>query len=329
MSSSFAIISFAIIIVMLAPGAVASAAPTIEGCVLTTSVALEAAPADEATPDDEATPEGESASELELKKQREVELLMRARELFGQGQAKFEVGDHPGAIESWQEAYDLLPLCKRSQLFAPLGSAYWSAYHGSGNEEHLQRAKTMYTYNLDSIGVNNQQARADTQAQLAEIEAELRRREAERLEQARRKAAAEALAAERARQQQREQAERKARAQAERRRFRLSMILGGSSAGLGVVSLSMMTAGLALGARVERDGETLALDPNPRRHELRDLIGPGTTYNRLAWASGAAGGVLVVSGLTVMVVSLVQHRRFETRTQERVTASVRGLEVRF
>ena len=114
------------------------------------------------------------------------------------------------------------------------------------------------------------------------------------------------------------------------RRFRLHAGAGGTLAGLGLVSLGTMAAGLALGDRVDQEGEgLLAADPSSPPEKFQSLRRQGTAYNRLAWATGAIGGALLISGTTVVIVAAVRRKLGKKGIRARLYPGAQGLEVRF
>lgn len=257
------------------------------------------------------------------------------RELVVEGEARFKQQDYVGAIEPWQQAYELLTLCERVQLFVPLASAHWRAYQTDLNQEHLRQAKAMFDRGLESVGVMDEWTRRDAQAQLAEVEAEIDRLQAARLQQEQEQAARDAVEQERQRERERQQraqaVEREAQLQRTQRRIRISMGIGAASVGLGIGSLSAMVVGLRLGANTERAGAASADDPNSTYEARQDLLDQGENFNRMAWTTGIIGGALVAAGTTLLVVNTIRRRRLprQPQTQARLAPRLYSMEVRF
>lgn len=256
----------------------------------------------------------------------ESERFARTAELFSQGMERFEREDYAGAIDLWQQAYDLVTLRDRINLFVPLGHAHWRAYQTDGDQEHLRQAQKMFERGVEALGAWEHHTRRDVEVELNAVEAELARLKAKREKQQRDQAVREAVERERRRQRRDELAKRKA--DEERRRFRLSLGVGGAATGLGVISLTAMTAGLGLGARVNRLGaESVAKGGSPE--DRQTLRVKGMAYNRTAWTAGAVGSALMVTGATVLVLVVRQHRKFRDKQQARLGSSRHRLEVRF
>lgn len=295
---------------MLAPGPALAIAPA-EDPQPAQDTPVESLPADE--------PEGPTDAHF-----------ARIRELIIEGEARFKNQDYAGAIEPWQQAYELLTLCERVQLFVPLASAHWRAYQTDPNEEHLRQAKAMFDRGLESVGIMDERTRRDAQAQLVEVEAEIDRLEAERAQREREQAARDAVEQERLRlrrrQQQQDAAKREAEIERAHRRIRIAIGIGGGTIGLGGASLGAMTVALSLGAQIERRGADSMADAYEERQAL---LTRGEAYNRMAWATGAVGSALVLAGTTVLVVSMLRRRQLPRQTRARLAPSMHGMEVRF
>jgi len=79
-----------------------------------------------------------------------------------------------------------------------------------------------------------------------------------------------------------------------------TMISGGALLGLGVAGLGLMTYSLAWGAKVDTRGEAAVARGETDPEIFRELLREGTQANRLALISGAAAGVLVISGAALL-----------------------------
>lgn len=282
------------------------------------------------------------ADEAELASEESREQARRV-DLYDQGKRAYGAGDFVGAIEPWQKLYDTVPLLNRVDLFNKLGRAHWEAYQTDHDEEHLVQAQAMFERNLEAT-YGDAQAERDTREVLDKVDAELKHLQETRAQQEREDTARRAVEEEQARQRRREQAERQARREQEReraerqarldqkrRRFGVYAKAGGSVAGLGVASLVTAAVGMGLGAKVDRDGVELMATPDARPEEFQDLLRSGRAYNRLAVATTAIGGALVISGATMVVVAAVRLRRAEAEgsARARVVPSLAGMEVRF
>lgn len=252
----------------------------------------------------------------------------RELELYQEGKGLYDAKDFESAIGPWQELYDSVPLCERVPLFVQLGNAHWEAYRTDLNEEHLRQAKAMFERNLEAV-TGNEEARHYAQERLDEVETELQRLEDARKRRERAEAERAAIARENARREQEEQKRRQARLDDERRRSGLHVRVGGSVVALGAVSLATSAISMGLGASVDREGARLFDNPNAQPEEFLDLRRRGKTYNRVAIATGALGGALVLSGATVIVVAALRLRKAKHQAHARLGTGQYGLEVRF
>ena len=266
-----------------------------------------AAPPADAPPTDEATDQ-----DCDCDEQLSVDecVLARAIELNGQGQEKFEAGDYDGAIEVWEEAIILLPEAKRVRLAAPLANAHAKAYEVDGELAHLRKAQELFTAHLENLDASNEKAREETQAELAAIEAEFARIEAERDQKIR---AEEGIL--------REQALADAAADNNKRIRRIYNTVGGSLLGLGGASMVTLIVALAYGQSRDTLGDTYAVDVTIPQSQYDTLLAQGKAANTAAVVTGVVGGALLVSGVTVVVVGALkykQHRGKAARDQARV-----------
>lgn len=265
-----------------------------------------------------------------------------ARALIAQSQINREKRDYRGEVALLEQALEMLPPCRRQAIYSPLAQAYWEVYQLGKDELHLRAALDMFILHLESLTATEEQARATTEAKLAEVAKELvslkakqarrdaedkrRKEELARLEANR--IAKQAVKKERERQRQADLAKQRALAERERRRAQLHLAAGGATAGLGVVFLSAMAVGLQRGELVDREGAALAADPSVRPEDLRALLRQGTDYNRMAWATGTIGSALLISGAAVVAVA-VWRRGAKRHTQAGLAPRLHGLEVRF
>jgi hypothetical protein len=256
-----------------------------------------------------------------------------AKRLFAEGSSKYELGDCQGAIELWEQAYELLPLGLRAQLQVPLANAHVCAYESDEDPEHLRRAQVLFGDYLAALDAVDQQTRAEVEGllkqvsdTLAELEAEAERRKQELAE---REAIAreEAAKAETIQQMQ----DLDPWTDEQRRRFRIFNGVGGSLIGLGAAGLGVMATGLVLGENVDVRGSHLTVhDPYSEYARLRET---GRDYNVMAAVSGAIGGALLVSGVSMIVVAAVERRRAKLELERGKSARIRptgtGLELQF
>jgi hypothetical protein len=257
--------------------------------------------------------------------------LTRVRKLFALGAAKFDLGDCAGAIEAWEEAYEGSPLELRGQLQVPLANAHVCQYEADGDPDHMRRAEVLYRDYLEALDADDEETRAQTEAMLTDVRAELDRVEAEAKARERELAEREARA--------REEAAREIVAQQlqnldpyteeERRRFRRMTGLGGALLAAGAGSAGVMVVALALGQRVDKRGAALTPgDPYSKYAALRD---EGRAWNATATATGIVGGALLASGAAVLIVALLERERARQSISEaaRLRPRLTGLELQF
>ncbi|MEM9454637.1 MAG: hypothetical protein AAGF11_10695 [Myxococcota bacterium] len=266
----------------------------------------------------------------------EAEAIERERrfELYDRGSESYDAGDYAGAIEPWQELYDTIPLRDKTDLFTQLADAHWKAYQTDQEQEHLDQAKAMLERNLEHT-YGDEDAQRQTQEQLDAVEAELQRLEDARVQRKLEEAERTAVAREQARRRQEDLEQRKAKLDEKRRRFGVRVKVGGSLAGVGVASLVTAVVGMGLGEGVDRDGLAFDDDPDVSEEEVLVLERRGRAYNQLAVVTGAIGGALAISGVTVIVVASLRLRRAtgevqaQAPAQARVVPGILGVEVRF
>jgi hypothetical protein len=262
----------------------------------------------------------------------------RAQELFALGEASLELGQYDSTIALWQEAYDLLPAtmeAERAELEISLADVHRRAHEQQPDPEHLRSAKKLYSDHLARLDADHP-TRAELEAELAKVETELEAVEAAEAERARlaaeenrRKAEQAEAQLEAARAAEREMAERANAEALAQLRFRTRIGVGSSLAGIGVVSLGAMVAGLALGADVENRGKAADANPETPPEEFQKLHRNGTTYNQMAWATGVIGGAFLISGAVVVIVAMVERGRTRGNQRAQLRPWMHGLEVQF
>jgi len=262
------------------------------------------------------------------------DVLTRVRELFAAGSTQFELGDCAAAIKAWEQAYELAPLELRAQLQVPLANAHICQYEADGEPDHLRRAEVLFDDYLGDLDTAEVETRAETEAMLVDVRAEIERVEAAAAERERELAEREARA--------REQAAREIVSQQledldpftdqQKRRFRRKTGLGGSLLAGGAGATGIMIMALALGESVDRRGAALtAGDPYERYARLRD---EGKAWNATAIATGVVGGAMLASGAVVLVLALLERERawkkiMDAAPSARVGPRGAGLELRF
>jgi hypothetical protein len=270
---------------------------------------------------------------VEAGSQPELDPAAEARRLFAEGSAKYELGDCKGAIELWEQAYELLSLGLRGQLQVPLANAHVCAYEGDEDPEHLRRAQVLFGDYLAALDAADQQTRTEVEGLLAQVtstlaevqaEAERREQELDEREAVAREQAAKAVVIE-------QMQDLDPWTDEQRRRFRIFNGVGGSLIGLGAAGLGVMATGLALGESVDVRGSQLTVhDPYSKYAQLRET---GRDYNAMAAVGGALGGALLVSGVSLIVVAAVERKRakleLERSRSTRIRPTGAGLELQF
>lgn len=228
--------------------------------------------------------------------------LMTARDLHVRGEESFRKGDYLGAVEAWTQVLVLMP-DKEADLRVQLAHAHRSAYAVDGDEDHLRSARSLFMAQLESLE-SGDTARKDVEAEIAGIDATLAD-----IEEA--KARAQAKRDEAIRQEQiRRNDEALAAAEAEHQRNiqKIYYGVGGSLGGLGIGSLAAMTAFLSAGIRTDREGRDTASMSNVSAGRYQELLAEGEAYNRAAVATGVVGGVLTISGTSLLIVAALRRK---------------------
>lgn len=263
------------------------------------------------------------AATEEPSRESEVEAaLVRAGELFSQGQDRFETSDFAGAIDLWTRAYENLPdgpelAATRALLLANIAQAHVEAYAIDHEIDHLRRADVLFEDYLAMVDPDDAETRATVQAEREKIaqaiaahdQEEAARRQAEqnaRQEEARRQA--------RHARRQPAAKEDKGEPAARFNRSERAMILGGGlTLAFGIGTLGATGTFLWLRDEEEKDGRTAARQPSTTASELKDHRIRARRFNRLAISTGAASGVLTAIGLGLLGAARVHRVRRERR----------------
>lgn len=253
--------------------------------------------------------------------------LVKVAALASEAQTRFETADYAAAIDLWSQAYAALPVDpaygqQRSVLVYQIAQACVEAYAIDPQLTYLRKAERLFEAYVATLDATDREGIAAVQREREGLRAKIddaERREREAAEAERERAAAaererEAAAAREREARRREEevaaaaAVRRAAAELELRRWRARAIAGGVVLGAGVLGLGVMGYGLAWGRQVDRRGFAAEAD-GATGQELQDLLVEGTRANRLAIASGVAGGALVVAGAVLTAVSVKGQRR--------------------
>ena len=254
--------------------------------------------------------------------------LEQVSALVQEGQTRFDTADFAGAIELWTQAYAALPddpaYSKRRNVLAyQIARACAEAYTLDPEQLiYLRKAERLFDNYLKTIDPRDAGTIAKVEATLAELREKIRAAEAEdsaAADTTRADAEAAAAAARKEREDReaaaarREADARRSAAAREATRARRLVITGAAVTGGGAVLLGVMAYGLSWGARVDRDGAAAVTDgvTDPARYQ--DLRDQGFAANRLATATAAIGGTLVIVGVGLLAGGLVGKRRAERR----------------
>ena len=230
---------------------------------------------------------------------------------FSEAERRLAAGDPDGAITRFAAGLELLPqepgyAPTRARVLLLIVDAHEAAFAVDGELERLRRAGALLDRYLGPLELLDEQGRAAAEerrvrliASIAAVEARLRA-----------EASARALAA------------RRARAQSIRQKARVLSSSGAVLTSVGIAGLAVMAAGIGLG--VDTDGKIealkisknwsstcLSLDPScrdERRAELDPLLARGNRGNTMMIAGGVSGGVLLITGITLLVLGSKQQR---------------------
>lgn len=251
--------------------------------------------------------------------------LQKVAELAQSAQTRYETADYAGAIELWTKAYDLLPgdpeyTSQRNLLAYQIGQACLEAYAIDPQVAYLRKADRLLTGYLQAIDPQDTETAAEIDGRLKEIRGKIgehERLEAERLEREREEAERAREAAEAARRpdpaveaaRQAEAERRRKAAEADKKLGRRLSIAGGVGVGVGVSLLAVMGYGLGRGANLDDDGDAEVATGMPDQAALQGFLDKGLSANRLAAATGAIGGVLLVTGVALLATGISKEKR--------------------
>jgi hypothetical protein len=244
-------------------------------------------------------------------------------ELFRDGQDRFETSDFEGAIELWALAYEELPdgpehAATRALLLANIAQAHVQAHGVVGGIDHLRRADALYAEYLTMIDPADAQTRNTVEAERERIAAilaehERAQKEEEASAEPRPKATPEpagtpppAMPLPDAR----------PAGLASFKRWERAMVLsGGVTLAFGVALTGATGTFLWLRDEAEKEGSTLARDPQTEAGRLRSLGRSARRFNGLAISTGAAAAVLAALGLGLIGAGYAHRNRRRKRTE--------------
>jgi len=238
--------------------------------------------------------------------------LITGREFYARANELYDEKDYLGAAAAWEQVILLMP-DKEADLHVQLAHAYHFAYQDDRNEDHLRKARDLFSTLLDSLA-SDDVSRADIESELSKVEAEL-----EALASA--EAEAQAQRDEAIRQEQislTKAALVKAEAKRRNKLQKTYLGVGGGITGSGVGSLAAMTTFLVRGARLEGEGQATSQTMGVPDGYYRDLLNRGGSENRAAWVTGIVGGVLTAAGGSLLIVAAIQQKRVIGRRRSKV-----------
>lgn len=233
---------------------------------------------------------------------------------FAEAEQRLAAGDPDGAIALFEAGLERIPeqpgyAPTRAQVLLTVVDAHESAFAGDGDLERLRRAKRLldrYLGPLDLLDEQGREAAEERRVRLINaieaVEDKLRAEEAARAAVARRE-----------------------RASAARRQGRSFSAAGATLTGLGAAGVVLMATGLGLGRATDdqigalkasklAEGDDWGLPclddacAQARRRELDPLVARGLASNVLVIAGAVAGGVMLASGVTLLVLGRKKKR---------------------
>ncbi|MFV8754498.1 hypothetical protein ACNOYE_28450 [Nannocystaceae bacterium ST9] len=244
--------------------------------------------------------------------------MVRARELFDAGVARYTGADYGAAVEFWLEAYALIPpsfdnRLVKAELIYNVARAQQKWFEIDQDIKHLRQARESlgrYLDEVDELYPPEQVAleRQKVEEQIAELDESIREAEAEA-------ARREAELAERMRPKFDDKAD------ARERKRNKAMI--GAGAGLSVVGLGaigMLVAGIAMAGQANRSVEQLPLATDIAERERQ--LNKGQAGNSLILLGSLVGGVFLTAGLPLLGVGVAaENKRKQRRKQAGLEAA--------
>jgi hypothetical protein len=218
----------------------------------------------------------------------------QAKTLYEKGRGSFETADYETAIETWTEAYTMLPSSHESArikalLLYDIATAQELAFEVDGEASHLRQAKILlesFEQNIPALygeGIAAEEERGRVRERIGVLEDKIAR--------------AEDKATSDDRSDEDEAPTSSAETPTDHTTGKPLVVTGASLMAVGVASLGLMAAGLVMGNQANDISDIDEDDVESRR----DQFDRGRTGNVLAIVGGAAGGALAVAG-TVLVI---------------------------
>ncbi len=228
---------------------------------------------------------------------------------FAEAQARLDAGDHDGAIALLTAGLEQVPegpgyAPTRTRLLLLIVEANSAGFRVDGELERLRRSRLLLDRYLGPLDLLDEQGRGEAEerrsgliAQVAEIEAARRRADGERAA-----------------------AERRERAATARSQVRTWRIAGITTYSLGVAGVSVMAAGFGVGNTADERlaalgseyGETScdleSAECEERYQALQGVRRRGNAGNIMVVVGATAGGALLATGLTLLLVARKKNR---------------------
>lgn len=230
---------------------------------------------------------------------------------FSAAERRLAAGDPDGAITGFEAGLEQLPpdpgyAPTRARVLLSIVDAHEAAFAVDGDLERLRRAAALLDRYLGPLELLDEQGRAAAEERRVRLLASIAAVE----ERLRAEASARALA------------ERRARARSIRQRGRALGVSGAVLTSMGVAGLAVMGAGVGVGVdtddklaalKISKDWSStcLSLDEgcrDERRAALDPLLARGNRGNTMMIAGGVSGGVLLITGVTLLVLGSKQQR---------------------
>lgn len=213
--------------------------------------------------------------------------------LTAEGQARRDAGDAAGAIDRWQQALAALPVTqatahRRAGLVLSIADAREDRFAATGEVRELRAALAAIDGYLAGLDPTDDENRGAVEQRRAELAARVTQ------------VAAPARAA--------SEDDSNAPQASDRRLW----TAGGTVLGLGTLGVVILGAGLGLGVRADRELTAAVARPggDPGREDAKAAaLADGARANDAALAGGVLGGVLVVTGVALLVAAAVRDAR--------------------
>lgn len=212
--------------------------------------------------------------------------------LAAEGQARRDAGDLAGAIDRWQQALAALPVTqatahRRAGLVLAIAGAHEAQFERGREAKELQRALWVLDEYLAGLDPTDDENRVAVEQRRAAVAATLERERAP------------ATSA---------PVELDPQPRAPDRRL---WVAGGTVVGLGVVGVAVLGFGLGLGARADAalQGAVDRPGDDPEREAAKAAaLDRGQRANDAALAGGVIGGVLLVTGVALLIAGISRGR---------------------